>query len=102
MNLMKSTANAISIEKYESGVEAGHGRIEKREGFLCTNIKWLEGRDEWQRLKAVGMVKCRRTEKKTGREALEGRFFITSATDAKKACDALHSHWGVETDCTGS
>ena len=84
------------IQKYEGEVEIGHGRIEKREGFLCMDIKWLEGKDEWPNLKAVGMVKCQRIEKKSGKESSENRFFITSLTDAKKACDALRSHWGVE------
>ena len=32
------------IQKYEGELEIGHGRIEKRDGFLCTNIKWLEGK----------------------------------------------------------
>ena len=84
------------IQKYEGELEIGHGRIEKRECFLCTNIKWLEGKDEWPNLKAVGMVKCRRTVKKTGKESTETRFFITSLTDAKKASDALRSHWSIE------
>ena len=84
------------IQKYEGELEIGHGRIEKREGFLCTNIKWLEGKAEWPNLKAVGMVRCHRTEKKTGKESSETRFFITSLTDAGKACQAMHSHWGVE------
>ena len=84
------------IQKYEGELEIGHGRIEKRDGFLCTNIKWLEGKAEWPNLKAVGMVRCQRTEKKTGKESLETRFFITSLTDAGKACEAMRSHWGVE------
>ena len=84
------------IQKYEGELEIGHGRIEKRDGFLCTNIKWLEGKAEWPNLKAVGMVRCHRTEKKTGKESLETRFFITSLTDAGKACKAMRSHWGVE------
>ncbi|MDD7610495.1 MAG: hypothetical protein PUJ82_06245, partial [Spirochaetales bacterium] len=52
------------IQKYEGELEIGHGRIEKREGFLCTNIKWLEGKDEWSNLKAVGMVECHIIEKR--------------------------------------
>lgn len=63
---------------------------------MCTNIKWLEGKDEWSNLNAVGMIKCKRTEKKTGKEFSETRFFITSLTDADKVCEALCSHWGVE------
>ena len=84
------------IQKYEGELEIGHGRIEKRDGFLCTNIKWLEGKAEWPNLKAVGMVRCQRTEKKIGKESLEMRFIITSLTDAGKACEAMRSHWGVE------
>ena len=30
------------------------------------------------------------------KESLEMRFFITSLTDAGKACEAMRSHWGVE------
>lgn len=52
------------IQKYESELEIAHGRIEKRTGFLCTNIKLLEGKDEWSNLKAVGMVECHRIEKR--------------------------------------
>ena len=84
------------IQKYESELEIAHGRIEKRTGFLCTNIKWLEGKDEWSNLKAVGMVECHRVEKKSEKESLETRFFITSLTDAGKACEAMRSHWGIE------
>ncbi len=35
-------------------------------------------------------------EKKTRKKSLEMRFFITSLTDAGKACEAMRSHWGVE------
>lgn len=91
------------IQKYESEIEIGHGRIERRGCFLCTNIKWLtenaelaKENDKWPNLKAFGMVRCRRIIKKTGKESIETRFFLTSLTDAKKACDALRSHWGVE------
>ena len=42
------------------------------------------------------MVECHRIEKKSEKESLETRFFITSLTDAGKACEALRSHWGIE------
>ena len=84
------------VQHYEGELEIGHGRIEKREGLLCTNLSWLEEKDEWRNIRAVGMVKCHCTEKKTGKESTETRFFLTSLTDAKTACTALRSHWGVE------
>lgn len=88
--------NRYRIQKYEGEVEIGHGRIEKRECFLCTNIKWLEGKDDWSNLKAVGMIRCHRTVKKSGKDSVETRYFITSLTDAAQACEALRLHWGVE------
>ncbi|MDE5736853.1 MAG: hypothetical protein K2H93_00645 [Oscillospiraceae bacterium] len=37
--------------------DKGHGRIEKREYRLLTDISWLEQKDEWCGLKALGMIK---------------------------------------------
>ena len=84
------------IQKYECELEIAHGRIEKRTYYLCTNLKWLEERNEWSNLKAVGMVRCKRIVKKTGAESNENRFFISSITDIKKAATATRKHWGIE------
>lgn len=46
-------------------IEKGHGRIEKRAYQLLTNLSWLEQKDEWNGLNALGCVKSRlrKTEK---------------------------------------
>ncbi len=36
-----------------------HGRIERREYFLTTDIEWIENRKEWANLNAIGMVRSR-------------------------------------------
>ena len=41
-------------------LDNGHGWIEKRQYFLTTDIDWLENRDEWAGLDAIGMVKSSR------------------------------------------
>lgn len=43
--------------------DKGHGRIEKREYCLLTDLSRLAQKDEWRGLKALGMVKATVTEK---------------------------------------
>lgn len=56
-----------------------HGRLERRKYALLTDIKWLEQRNEWKGLKAVGMVRATVEEKCSKTAAV--RYFITSLTD---------------------
>ena len=74
--------------------EKGHGRIEKREYFLETEIDWLKQRHDWKGLQAIGAVRSRVEEKGAVRE--ETRCFITSVTDAETFAKAVRSHWAVE------
>ena len=60
--------------------EKNHGRIEKREYRLLTDISWLEQKDEWKGLKALGMAKSKITENNEIREYT--RYFITLIASA--------------------
>lgn len=82
------------VQSLSCGVEKGHGRIEKREYYICTDLKWLEGREEWSNLNAVGMVKSHR--RTASGESVDARYFITSLTDVSLAAKAMRSHWSVE------
>jgi predicted transposase YbfD/YdcC len=77
--------------------DAGHGRIEER-ACRAADAKWLAKRHpEWNGLRSVAAVTARRTDKKTGRESLETRFYITSLKpDPKAILAAVRAHWGVE------
>jgi predicted transposase YbfD/YdcC len=74
--------------------DKGHGRIERREYYLETEISWLEGKSSWPGLKAIGMVKSSVWEKEVLRE--ESRYFVTSLTDVKIFAGAVRAHWGIE------
>ncbi len=79
--------NKVTLEK-------GHGRIEKREYCLLTDISWLEQRSGWCRLRALGMVKSTITEKEETHEFT--RYFITSLMDISEFADSVRKHWSIE------
>lgn len=74
--------------------EKDHGRIEKREYRLLTDLSWLPERQEWEGLNAVGSV-CS-TVIKDGISYTDTRFFITSLTDTARFAYAVRKHWAIE------
>ena len=75
-------------------LDKDHGRIEKREYSLITDISWLEGREDWTNLRALGMV---RSEIDTnGSIASDTRYYITSLTDVSEFAYAVRKHWSIE------
>ena len=75
-------------------LDKGHGRIEKREYRLLTELSWLEQKDEWIGLKGLGCVKSTVNEKGETREFT--RYFITSLTDLDEFADSVRKHWAIE------
>jgi predicted transposase YbfD/YdcC len=71
-----------------------HGRIEKREAWLCSDISWFEGLEDWAGLKAFGCVRSTRTVKEI--TTTECRYFLTSLTDTAQFAQSVRSHWGIE------
>lgn len=76
-----------------------HGRIEKREYRLLTELSWLPERSDWAGLKAVGSV-CS-TVNRNGTTSIDTRFFITSLTDINRFSYAVRKHWAIKISCTG-
>jgi predicted transposase YbfD/YdcC len=77
--------------------DAGHGRIEER-SCRAAEAKWLaERHPEWEGLRSVAAVTARRIDKRTGRESLETRYYISSLEPWPHAIlAATRAHWGVE------
>ena len=71
-----------------------HGRQEKREYFLETQIGWLEQREKWAGLAGIGAVKSTVTEK--GKTRVETRYFLTTLTSVEVFAGAVRAHWGIE------
>lgn len=75
-------------------LEKGHGRIERREYYLLTDLEWLSQQSEWVNLRGLGMVHTRVTQGVQIRE--EKRYYITSLTDVDEFAYAVRKHWAVE------
>ena len=72
----------------------GHGRIEKREYRLLTDLSWIEQKADWAGLNGLGCVKSIVTENEETHEFT--RCFITSLTDINEFSDSVRKHWSIE------
>ena len=91
--------NPISDRSAKKNVyEAGHGRVEQREYWLETELKWLVQRNERAGLRSVGMAKSIVTRKVKGEEktSFEVRYFISSLTDVEEFAHSVREHWAIE------
>lgn len=80
---------------YFSTIEKDHGRIEEREVWATSNLEWLEGVDEWDKLKSLICIKSTRHEK--GKTSVENRYYISSLEeDAERLGEVIRLHWGIE------
>lgn len=85
----------VVYEKVQT-IEKDHGRTEERTYYMVTELDWLEGKDSWVGLKAVGMVISK--VKAKGKTTTEKRFYIATLTagEIKVLAQAIRSHWGIE------
>ena len=83
-----------AVIKSEKECNPDHGRIENRQYYLCTNLSWLENKDEWPGLKAVAMAREERTV--NGKTSTDVRFFLTSLDNIELVKKSIRLHWGIE------
>ena len=83
---------------YCQTLEKGDGRIEERRCWVTEEIEWLEGKEDWAKLKSVIMVEAIREE--IGKEkTVERRYFISSLeAKAEEALKAVRGHWAIENE----
>ena len=71
-----------------------HGRIERREYRLLTDLSWLPQRRDWDGLQAVGMATA--TVTRDGKTTTDTRSFLSSVTNVERFAYAVRKHWAIE------
>ena len=87
--------NILHYEHFDKG----HGRIEKREIFVCSDVKWLrELNPKWKSINSIIKIKTIREFKDKAKNIKEIRYFVSSLKDpkAKSILDIIRKHWGIE------
>jgi len=94
-NLVNNFKNIVhTVSKSTNG---DHGRIEQRNVWLTSDVKWLiERHPRWKSVKAIAIVDS--TREIQGKISHEQRLYITSHgdKDADFIAHAIRSHWFVE------
>ena len=81
------------LPNFETRVK-DHGRIEKRDYRLLTDLSWLPQRAEWDGLQAAGMVTA--TISRGGKTTTDTGYFLSSITDVEHFAYAVRKHWSIE------
>jgi predicted transposase YbfD/YdcC len=81
--------------QFDSTVEKGHGRIEKRSYWTMGNTEFLIGSEKWTGLKSIGMVESERNV--NGVVSIQQRYYILSVeSDVRRFSQSVRSHWSIE------
>jgi len=93
--LEKELAERNCKMDYHKTVDKGHGRIEIRQYYQTNDIEWLSQKNDWKKLKSMGMVISQREI--GGKRSVECRYYISSIDiDAALLAKAIRGHWEVE------
>jgi len=75
----------------------GHGRVEKRECDVISQLDFLDDHSRWPGLQRIVRIKSERAEKKTGKITHETRYYISSLMgDAALFNTKIRQHWAIE------
>lgn len=89
-------SEAKEKEIYAHTLDNSHGRLEKRECYVCNDIGWLNNREKWIDLYGIGMIISTVEEK--GRKSEQRHYFIYSCHNftADELMKAKRAHWSIE------
>jgi predicted transposase YbfD/YdcC len=83
-------------QQVSSTLETNHGRIEKRTCHVIDDTDWVCN-TEWKGLKSLVKITAERTDKSSGEQSREYRYYICSAAlKADELLNASRQHWGIE------
>ena len=93
------------VDRWDSGYEKDHGRIERRIVTVCACPEWKGVTDEWRDIHTLVRYECTREKRKDAEEKPDEvtktsytRYYISSirAVDAALMAKYLRGHWSIE------
>lgn len=73
----------------------GHGRIEKRESYVITDIKMLSSCKRWKNVRSIGMT--RNYREINGEESIQEKYYISDIElSPKELTEITRKHWSIE------
>lgn len=92
--LLADKYESRKLEKYVEQ-DKGHGRIEKRESYVVTEIKMLSASKRWKNIKSIGMTKNYREI--GGEKTVQEKYYISDLElSAEELGKITRKHWSIE------
>ncbi len=96
-NQIEESFKNKKIVSSHTSEDFGHGRIETRTCEVINDLSLIIKKGDWKNLNSIIRISSNRIIKKTQKESTEYRYYISSlGADAKKANEAVRSHWSIE------
>ena len=89
----------VQIDKWDSGYQKEHGRIERRMITVCLCPEWKGVSDEWPDIRTLIRYECTREKANgEGNKTTYTRYYISSisAVNAELIAGYLRGHWSIE------
>lgn len=85
----------LSKLKYSSSINKDHGRIEKRECYVCNNIDFIYDKSLWTNLKTIILV--RNYREIYDDLSIDDRYYISDLDlSADEFSNIIRKHWSIE------
>lgn len=96
--LRKDITSSFAVMKPQSvdeQVEKNSGRVESRKCSVIRNLKMIEKKDEWKKIKSIVQIESSRILNNKQEE--QTRYYISSLDKSANEFNILiRSHWGIE------
>lgn len=82
--------------------ENAHGRFERREVVVCSNLDWFARCWKWPALRSVVRVRRWRTQgsQQTAQPVPETHYYLSSLPpEASRLGEIIRQHWSIENQC---
>ena len=85
----------LSKLKFSSSINKDHGRIEKRECYVCNDINFIYDKKDWTNLKTIILI--RNYRQLYGNLSIDDRYYISDLDlTSDEFSNIVRKHWSIE------